>query len=169
MIFETRNTFTGNPLLSQSPLILDALKFAFKLEIGHPTGRFDLKGDDCFALVQDRETFYRDERMDVEAHQEYADLQYCFGGGEIIDWYPRNLLAPTGEYQEEEDFQLFKRPLLAPVPLAMLPGSFALLFPEDGHVPAINDGVNDRCQMVVFKIRVSALLEYQSIESVRPI
>ena len=157
MIFETTESARSNPLLAQLPLVQEALDFAMALKPGHPLGRFDLQGDDCFALVQERETYSREERSDVEAHLEYADLHYCFGGGEVIDWYPRHILSPTDEYQKEEDYQLFKRPSMEPVPLVMVPGHFAILFASDGHVPAVSDGINDRCQMVVFKISLKAL------------
>ena len=44
---------------------------------------------------------------------------------------------------------------MKPVPLVMVPGHCAILFPNDGHVPAVSDGINNRCQMVVFKVRMS--------------
>jgi beta-galactosidase beta subunit len=35
----------------------------------------------------------------------------------------------------------------------MRPGTFALLFPQDAHVPMVADGLHSSCRMIVFKIR----------------
>jgi beta-galactosidase beta subunit len=41
-----------------------------------------------------------------ESHQHTVDLQYCIGGGEIIQWtMDRGLLVPVGEYCDEKNTQ----------------------------------------------------------------
>jgi len=156
MIFETLESAKSNPLIARSKVVQEALAFAREITGEEPLGRIDLEGDDLFALIQQRSTSPRHERKDAETHREYVDLQYCFGGGEIIDYYVSDGLAPTIEYDEEGDYQLFERPETDYLPLRMIPGSFAIFFPNDAHVPAINDGKNEVCHMVVFKIRLSA-------------
>jgi biofilm protein TabA len=155
MIFETLETAKTNPLVNRSSIIQEALEFAQRLSPGHELGRFDLQGNDLYALIQFRDTFPREERKQPETHREYVDLQYCFGGGEIIDWYANSNLTPTCDYKEAEDYQLYERPKTDFVPLLMRPKTFALFFPDDAHVPAVHDGIHKKCHMVVFKIRFS--------------
>lgn len=157
MIYETDTTAPGNPLVRNSGLVQEALQWVRTVTPDTEPGRYDLRGDDLYAMVQVRTALPREERRKVEAHREYADLQYCLEGGEFIDWYPLEALVPSGDYNEEKDFQIFDRPLLEPVALPMRPGCFTLLFPGDGHVPMVTDGVHPSTRMVVFKIRVDAL------------
>ena len=157
MIYETDATAPNNPLVRNFELIQEALQWVKSVTPDTEPGRYDLRGDDLYAMVQIRGGLSRNERREVEAHREYVDLQYCLEGGEFIDWYPLEALVPCGEYNEEKDFQFFNQPALEPVPLPMRPGCFTLLFPGDGHVPMVTDGVHASSRMVVFKIRVSAL------------
>jgi YhcH/YjgK/YiaL family protein len=166
MIFETLATFPRNPLVVGSSLIARALEWAARIDATTEPGRFELDGDDFYASVQLRQPRPREERSTPEAHREYVDLQYCVAGGEIIDWYALDGLQPTMEHDEAGDYRLFRRPAHPPVPLLMRPGTFALLFPRDAHVPMVADGVNSECRMVVFKIRCS-LFEREAVSSAR--
>ena len=157
MIYETDKTTPANPLVRDSVLIREALAWAKTAKADTQPGRYDLRGDDLYALVQVRNGLPREERRAVEAHREYADLQYCLEGGEFIDWYPLEALTPSTEYDPEKDFQLYQRPAMAPLALPMRPGSWVLLLPGDGHAPMVTDGEHASTRMVVFKIRLSAL------------
>lgn len=157
MIYETIQSAERNPQIAKSALIQEALAWASKVRPGHELGRFDLRGDDLYAMVQERESKPREERKEPETHRVYVDLQYCVDGGEFIDWYANIGLKPTTEYDAEKDFQLFQRPEVPPVPLLMRPGYFALLYPDDAHVPVVSDGEHGKTWMVVFKIRLAAL------------
>lgn len=153
MILETLETCRFNGLLNRSPLVSRALDWAARIDGTTEPGRFELDGDDFYASVQLRQPRPREERSTPEAHREYVDLQYCVAGGEIIDWYALDGLQPTMDHDEAGDYRLFRRPAHPPVPLLMRPGTFALLFPRDAHVPMVADGLHAECRMVVFKIR----------------
>jgi len=163
MIYETETTVGLNPVVQGSALVQQALAWARGPGLAHALGRVDLWGDDMYVMVQQRKPLSRAQRDDPEAHRTYVDLQYCVAGGEFIDWYPIAELKSRCDYDAERDVQLFYRPdTVAPVPLPMRPGCFALLFPGDAHVPVVADGKHEECRMIVFKIRLSALLAEQT-------
>lgn len=155
MIYETHSTVSANPIVRHAELIQEALQWVRGVKPDIEPGRYDLRGDDFYALVQMRKALRREERPKVEVHRKYADLQFCLEGGEFIDWYPMESLSGISEYNEEKDYQLFDRPAIEPLPLLMRKGYFALLFPGDGHVPMVSDGTHTSTRMIVFKIRTS--------------
>ena len=157
MIYESVTTAQTNPVVRNSKLIQEALDWVKRVTPEAEPRRYDLRGDDLYAMVQVRSGSPRKERLKVEVHREYVDLQFCLEGGEFIDWYPLEALDSGEAYNAGNDFQLFDRPGLQPISLLMSPGRFALFFPGDGHVPMVTDGVHTSTRMVVFKIRLKAL------------
>ncbi len=159
MIFDTKSTAKNHPYLRKSSVIREALEWAEKIGPDRDEGTYELRGEDMFAIVQFRRSEPRETRKLAETHREYVDLQYCIDGGEIIDCYPAEGLTANGDYNEENDFQLFERPQAARTELVMRPERFALLFPDDAHVPMVHDGENDKTAMVVFKIKLQLLID----------
>jgi biofilm protein TabA len=115
-------------------------------------GRYDIDGDDVFALVQSYDTVPPVEKK-YESHRVYADIQYIAEGAEVIYYAPTAGLVPTIAYDETKDCLLYSDPAAA-TPLFMAPGRFAIFYAQDGHKPGC---VHDRAssiKKVVVKVRL---------------
>lgn len=109
-----------------------------------------LQGEDLYVNVHGYETLPR-ESCRFESHRRYVDLQYCIRGGEFIDWQLTSTLRPSEPFQEEKDLQ-FYQPGTSLTALHMTPGSFAIFFPSDGHMPKRADGLHRSVFKLVIKI-----------------
>jgi len=116
-------------------------------------GRFDIDGDDCFALVQTYETKPL-EKAKFEAHRKYIDVQFIYSGGETILWAPLTAMQEeTMAYTEEKEAALWK--LISDVtPLHLGAGHFAILYPQDAHAPCIEWEKPEQVFKVVVKVAV---------------
>ena len=110
---------------------------------------YPVGGDDVRALVQRYTTRPAHERR-WEAHRSHIDLQMVVQGEELVGVAPltrliaepydpdRDLLFLTGEGDS----------------VTLRPGEFMLLWPEDGHRPAVAIAEPSPVLKVVFKIAV---------------
>jgi YhcH/YjgK/YiaL family protein len=115
----------------------------------------ELRGEKMFARVMSYSTKTTDEAK-VEAHREYIDIQISLKGAEGIDWYPTSTLDVKEEYNEEKDRTLYHRYEPAPAHVDNHPGMFAVLYPEDAHMPQlIVDGEAEVIVKAVVKIHLS--------------
>lgn len=115
-------------------------------------GRYDIDGDNVYALVQSYDTVAPTEKK-YESHRVYADIQYVAVGSELILYAPTAQLQPATQYDEAKDFLLYGDPATT-TPLLLGPGSFAIFLPQDGHKPGCVDGTPCRMKKVVIKVRV---------------
>lgn len=111
-----------------------------------PVGRIDLDGDHLYVLVQEYTTKPLAEGK-WEAHRRYLDVQYMYSGCERIDFALVNTMN-LGEYVEERDFQAMTG---TGNPLTLVPGSFAVFFPQDAHMPGLAVGEPEWVKKVVVK------------------
>jgi YhcH/YjgK/YiaL family protein len=137
---------------SLHPHFAAAFKFLKQLPTDQPTGRHDLDGDNCFALVQ----FYTTKPLAqaaFEAHKKYIDIQFIQSGRETILWAPLSSLPQvTKPYIAEKDIAFFATPPHT-VPVHLQAGQFTIFFPEDGHAPGVEYGGATEVRKVVIKIR----------------
>lgn len=112
-------------------------------------GRYDLE-QGVYALVNESAT--RTEGP-YEAHRKYADLQLMVCGGEIIEWALLDDMTNGSEYNEEGDCQLFECAPASAIGMKLLPGRFAILYPQDAHKPLIRIEA-DSVRKIIFKIPV---------------
>ncbi|MEI7729987.1 MAG: YhcH/YjgK/YiaL family protein [Verrucomicrobiota bacterium] len=118
-----------------------------------PLGRYDLEGEELFAMVSAYPTRSADQ-FKFEAHRRYADVQFIVAGRERILWVPlASLPTVTEAYNAEKDI-LFCAPPTSHIPLNMAAGQFAVFFPEDGHAPGLEWGGIGEVLKVVLKVRV---------------
>ncbi len=115
-------------------------------------GRYDIDGDDVFALVQSYDTVPATEKQ-YESHRVYADIQYVAEGSELIYYAPTVGLRPTMAYNEVKDYLLYSDPVAA-TPLLLEPGSFAIFYAQDGHKPGCSHKAANRIKKVVIKVRL---------------
>lgn len=137
---------------SLAPHFAAAFAYLRTLPTGQPPGRYDLSGDDCFALVQSYTTKPIAEAK-FEAHRKHIDIQFIRSGQETLLWAPLAGLAETQAYNGEKDFALFATPGVA-TPLKLRAGEFAIFFPEDAHAPGRELDAPCEVHKVVIKVRI---------------
>lgn len=115
-----------------------------------------IKGENLVIMVQHIDTKPRAERR-FESHKEFLDLHYCIKGGEYIEWAPVESLKLKEPYLEEKDCA-FHFPDEKNTAILMTPGTFAIFYPEDAHMPKVHDGENDSILKIVVKIHKSLLV-----------
>ncbi len=130
------------------------------IEKGFLLGITEIEGRNLYASVSEYETKSADSAL-FETHQEYIDVQIILSGAEIIRYCPRPdvLEDRATEYDTEKDVEFFRQTSDRAVDLVMKPGSFAVFFPEDAHLPQLSYG-KEACQVkkVVFKLSISSLI-----------
>jgi YhcH/YjgK/YiaL family protein len=141
--------------ISNSPLyysvhsgIQQAFEYIRKTDFSTmPAGRTDIDGADLYAIFQDYITKPGEQGL-WEAHRRYIDLQYVVQGAERIG-YANIVSLSQGAYDPSKDFL----PLQGEGDfLTLQQGHFALLFPEDGHMPGLAVDVPMPVKKLVVKI-----------------
>ncbi len=135
------------------PGLTKAFEYLQTLNAGTATGRYELDGDRLYCLVQR----YRTKPLaqaKIEAHRNYADIQYLIAGHETILWAPlATLTTVTQPYDAGRDIEFFAT-VAGTTPVNLEAGHFSILFPADGHAPGIEwNGAQDVVKVVV-KVRL---------------
>ena len=133
------------------PRFAAAFEYLKKLPADQPPGRFELDGDNCFALVQSYTTKPAADGK-FESHEKYIDIQFIQAGQETLLWAPRGTLKITQAYNAEKDVAFYAMPART-TPVNLAAGEFAIFFPEDGHAPGIEYGGAATVRKIVIKIR----------------
>ena len=112
-------------------------------------GRYEIDGDRVYAMVS-RNLGRAREGARLEAHRQYVDIQVVLAGLDHIGWKPVSRCGvPDGEYIEQRDVRFYLDEPDAWV--AVRPGSFAIFFPGDAHLPSISPEVIHK---IVVKVAV---------------
>jgi YhcH/YjgK/YiaL family protein len=87
----------------------------------------------------------------LESHRQAIDIQYCLEGTDDIGWKPTAACRHSAaDYDAGADVEkYFDEPELW---VALPPGCFVILFPEDGHAPL---GGETALKKVVMKVAVA--------------
>ncbi|MCL5269957.1 MAG: YhcH/YjgK/YiaL family protein [bacterium] len=126
-----------------------------------PEGETPLRGDDIFMRVMSYMTRPHDEAV-LEAHRQYIDIQAALAGGERIEWHPAAGLEVKTPYDAHKDAVFFRPPAPAPAGVNVFPGTFAVLFPGDAHMPQLLTGARpEQVRKVVIKLRASLVRHIQ--------
>ena len=113
-------------------------------------GRYDLDGDNVYALVQEYTTKPRDKGR-WEAHRRYIDVQYLAAGIERIGYANAQRLTVTEAYDAAKDALFLEGEGDF---LLMRPGMFMMLAPEDAHMPGLAAAAPAPAKKVVVKVLV---------------
>ena len=133
--------------------LLEAAAWAKKIGPAAQDGRYDIKGDDMYAIVSSYRT-KTDNRLPFEAHRKYIDAQFLLSGEERIDVIQTKRFKIKDRYSPEKDILFIHCP---PKYSSILlgPGQFVLLYPHDFHRPGQSpSGQPDEARKLVIKIRV---------------
>lgn len=137
---------------SLHPLWEQACEYLRRFDPKTPPERYDLVGDDLYAVVQGYTPVNPAERR-YESHRRYADLQYVAAGEEQIWYAPLDVLPGATPYHQEKDYCLYDEPALATA-LVLTAGMFTYLLPHDGHKPGCIRAAAQPVVKVVLKLRL---------------
>lgn len=135
--------------------------------VSHEPGKFDIELDGMPVILQvlDLETAPR-ETLRPEIHRKNIDVQFLASGGpERAGYYSDD---GTNEVEEDlldtpRDILFYKSNPNAPEgTIEMTPGTYAVYFPWDVHIPAIQTGSAPApIRKIVVKVPMAACLESQ--------
>ena len=112
-------------------------------------GRYEIEGRSLFALVFEYQTKPREAAF-WEAHRQYIDIQYVQSGTELIGYAPLALME-CGSYDEGDDIV---RAEGEGEFLELRAGFFAVLGPQDVHMPGLLRDVPHAVKKVIVKVAV---------------
>ena len=108
--------------------------------------------NNLFAIINDYMT--KDIGISqLESHKKYIDIQYILEGEELIGYAPMGNQNISVEYDAEKDIIFFSdNPLFY---AKLTKGMFAILFPEDLHMPGIKtNNISTSVKKVVMKVLI---------------
>ncbi len=111
-----------------------------------------IDGDALYAQVQEYESKPVEECR-FEAHRKYFDIQYVAEGEEYMGFIPRKRLEADTEYDEDNDLQFFKFPK-SYGRIHLKEGDFAVVSPDDGHMPRCIGEEKTYVKKIVVKVLV---------------
>ncbi len=130
--------------------IEQALRFLQEQDFGAlEPGRYDIDGDDCFAIVQRYQTRPVQECI-WESHRSYIDIQFVASGIERIGHALQSAMTVHIPYSAEKDQAVYtgEGDLLT-----VRAGYFAIFFPGEVHMPMVQNGRPAGVTKVVVKVR----------------
>lgn len=100
--------------------------------------RIELDGSSVYVLPMTMPGKGRDAAR-LEAHRKYIDIQYVMQGKDVMGWKPIAACKEvTQAYSAEKDIEFFgEKP---DAWFDVVPGDFAVFFPEDAHAPLAGSG-----------------------------
>lgn len=128
-----------------------ALKFLQQTNFSEtPKGKYELDGSNLYYMLQEYSTKTPEEGK-WEAHRKYADIQFVVSGTERMGVADIGNFAEATGYDEAADIQFLKGNGDF---FKMQPGSFAVLFPSDVHMPGIRLDESAAVRKAVMKVRL---------------
>ena len=118
-----------------------------------PLGRHAISGDDVYAIAM-KASSRAPESAQFESHRDYIDIQCLLSGEEMIAVLPVGQLVVATPYDPAKDITWHPIPPRY-VALAVPPGHFVVLFPDEGHLPLCHAGGPHELHKVVVKVKVS--------------
>lgn len=133
--------------------IYQALKFLQNATPSTPTGVIQLNPR-VKAIVSEYETKAVNENG-YEAHKRYIDIQALLEGEERIACQPIEWLQEAKPYSEDCDAAFYAADIKHhPSNIILRPRYFAILYPQDGHMPQLSVTTPTKVKKVVIKVAV---------------
>lgn len=126
-----------------------------KLTPESPLGKFAIDGDNIYGNVMEYDAELPSADA-LEAHRDYVDIQAVISGREAMLWANIDGLEVTVPYNAEKDVEFRKTPAEGVSKLELVPGLFAIFYPEDGHYGKIMpaSGKAGKVKKVVVKVKL---------------
>ena len=118
-------------------------------------GRVDINGDEIYAMRQRYTTRPVDGSL-YEAHRRYLDVHLVLAGQETMYWAPTGTLQVAEAYAEESDAELLREANhdTARGAVHLTAGTFAIVYPDDAHIPCCEWKFPAEVEKVVIKMRL---------------
>jgi len=95
-------------------------------------GTYKIDGDKIYIIIAEAKA-NPDANPKIETHKKYIDIQITIDGSFKLGWKALSDCKDINkEYDSESDYQLFNEE--PDFVMNLLPGTFAVYFPEDGHL-----------------------------------
>ena len=116
-----------------------------------PTGRHEIDGDRCWAIVNEVDLAPSAERK-LEAHRSYIDIQAPVTASEEFGLCELNDEQLALPFDEKNDCVVFQAPMEQKT---VQPGEFVIFFPPRcGHAPCcLPEGGQKKIRKVIIKVR----------------
>lgn len=140
-----------------SPVLRHAVEYLRTTDFARLSpGRYEIQGDNLFALVSEYQTQPRQERR-PERHERYIDIQFLVSGQEWIGCCSFQAdFRETENSLKEKDIVFYGDPVNE-VYLPFVAGTYAIFFPSDIHRPCCANGQSGPVKKVVVKVAVNLL------------
>ncbi|SHI81088.1 YhcH/YjgK/YiaL family protein [Dethiosulfatibacter aminovorans DSM 17477] len=107
--------------------------------------------DSFYALICSYDTLV--DRKEYESHDKYIDVQFIIEGEEAIYFSDRSSMERVTDYDEKDDFTLYKGKADGVVNLKK--GRFAIFYPDDVHMPKCAiDNKSSHVRKIITKIKI---------------
>ena len=136
---------TGDTRLAAALEYLQQTDFS-KLE----PGQYEVDGENVYALVQHYDS-RPEEGAEFEGHRAYGDVHFVCDGTERLGYRHIRGLTATEPYDEEKECEMLKGEGDF---VTLVAGMFAVVYPEDAHMPSLAVGEPAPIRKVVVKFRV---------------
>ena len=113
-------------------------------------GQYELDGDNIYAMVQHYNS-RPEEDAEFEAHRAYADVHYVCDGTERLGYMQIRRLTTTEPFDEAKDCEMLQGQVDS---ITLFAGMFAVVFPEDAHMPCLAVHEPAPVKKVVVKFRM---------------
>ncbi|MCK4888061.1 MAG: YhcH/YjgK/YiaL family protein [Planctomycetes bacterium] len=135
-----------------------AVEFVDNFDISQPDGKYEIDGDEVFAIVQTVTTADANEKS-FEAHENYVDVQMVLEGAERHDVALLDIedLEIEQDYDSEKDVIFFKAPEHFST-IITKPGIFVVYGPDDAHRPCCCIDKSETIRKVCVKIKIDSCL-----------
>ena len=110
-------------------------------------GRFEIAGDDVFAIV-DRRMGKGKQDATLEVHRQYIDIQYLVRGSDVMGYRPLLDCCQPRPFDVDRDVAFFGDPPESWFDVKS--NCFAIFYPTDAHAPM---GTTTEFHKVVVKVR----------------
>ena len=117
-------------------------------------GRYEVEGEQVYALVQSYQTIPMDANAKYEAHRKYIDIQFILAGREVMGWAPLEKMTVTKAYSEEKDVCNGTCRMDEATAVKVDAGEAAIFFPSDAHAPKLAYGEPGGIKKIVMKVMV---------------
>ncbi len=135
-----------------APILQEAITYLKNTDLHNMAlGRYDLRGDDMYIIVEEAKTVVPEERKS-EHHTKYIDVQMVITGEEIHRVAKQSEKNKAIENElETKDYALYDQ-VENEMDIHLKPGMFAVYFPSDLHRPACSQEGATTTKRAVVKI-----------------
>lgn len=148
MIFDSLGFSSKYHRLSENLAV--ALNFISNTDLQKlQVGEHQIEGDNIFYIVDEYKTKPSAE-MKLEAHRKYIDIHVVISGSEHIGHEFLSDQKVVKNYDETNDYALYDGSATF---FKLMPGSFAIFYPNDLHMPGVGD-LKTNVKKLVMKVSV---------------